>query len=204
MNPQDYPTVTTDNGDCNVVGRKFWAPSKTFEATFLNRKPLLIEYTFDASRRRGERVLVTLGCLLPVLGGIIPPGLTKMTSRSKLYNVIDTHVHLNLCSDRQHARCPCHLLNDTEERYKTFMKPLLDDCEYGHFHHFCSKHVVSWLNRYLYPLILYRESKELFDQEMAEWYPVLYLNNKVFSHTCERVISEFLLRNAEEMIHIED
>lgn len=169
------------------------------EATFLNKKRLEIEYNFDSTRKKEDRVLVNLDNLLPVLGGTAISGMDKFISISKLNCAIDERVNFNMCSNRRHACCPCHLLYDSEESYEEFVKPSVDECENGHFHHYCWEHVTFWFQHYLNSLILYRESKELFDEEIASWLSSPFLDYWIQLETGKCGVSEFLLTTALDM-----
>lgn len=177
----------------------FQVPTCKIEATFFNKKRLVIEYNFDSTRRKDDRVLVNLDSLLPVLGGTAIPGVNKFTSISKLKYAIHKRVNLDMCSDRRHACCPCHLLFDGEESYEAFVKPLVDECENNHFHHYCSEHVSFWFQHYLNGLILYRESEQLFEEEIASWLSMPYLDYWIQFQTGKCGVSAFLLQTALEM-----
>ncbi|BAF45741.1 repeat element protein-d10.2 [Ichnoviriform fugitivi] len=203
MNPQDSSEIANGNGKRIIVLQEFLALSTaTFTATFFDGKPLEVEYIFDASRGKEDRILVNVNCLLPVLGGITVPGMNKYASISELNNLVVMHVHLNMCSNREHASCSCHLLDDYEGAYESFVKPEEVQCPRRHFHHYCWGHVVSWLQHYLHTIILYRESRELFDEEIAEHHLLLYREDRQYFRTGERPMSVFLLKNAQEMFFV--
>lgn len=203
MNPQDSSAIMSDNCERRIVDAEFSPlPTSRFEATFFDGKSLEVEYIFDASRGKEDRVLVNVNCLLPVLGGIAFPGINKYASISKLNDLVVMHVHLNMCSGREHASCSCHLINDYEGTYESFVKPEEVQCDRQHFHHYCWGHVAAWLQHYLYTIILYRESKELFEEEIAEQYLLLYREDRAYFQTGEEPMSEFLLRNAMEMFFV--
>ncbi|ULM71642.1 repeat element 13 protein [Diadegma fenestrale ichnovirus] len=168
-------SIWPDGNESDIVRSTLWRMStRTYEATFFNGKRLPIIYNFDATRMKEERVLIDSATLVPVFGGIIPPAAMEgFRSIPKLYEFIEMHVHVNLCSASRHACCPCHLLyHDDEGAYGAFVKPPVDECQHGHFQHYCSQHVASWLNQYLKTAILLRESKQLFNQEIAEQYRI--------------------------------
>ncbi|CAH4034271.1 unnamed protein product [Pieris brassicae] len=134
---------------------------------FRKRLPILV-YKFDAARIKEERVLIDSE--LPVFGGILPQALEGFRSIPELHKFIEIHVHVNLCSEGRHAFCPCHLLyDDDEDAFGGLVKPPVDECEDGH-QLYCPQHVTSWLNQYLKSAILLRESKELFNEDIAERY----------------------------------
>lgn len=175
-------------------------PTQSIVAVFFNGKQIVVEYAFDPSRKRDNCVLVNWRCLFPVIGGIVSSEESEMISISKLIDTIEKHFSTNVCSDHQQA-CPCHLVNDSdEEAYENFVKPAVDECVFGHFHHFCMDHVISWLYHYLYPLILLEESAHLFEEEMLMQYKALSRGDSVYFLTGERPISEFLLRNAQDFV----
>lgn len=169
------------------------------KATFFNGKQLEIHYIFDPSRTIGNRVLIEKNCLLPVLGGFVLPGMYEFTGLQTIIRLIDLHVHLNQCLNGQQASCRCHLLNDFGESYEKFELPLSDKCGYGHFHHFCSGHLASWFEHYLNMLILFQESRQHFDEEIANVFLCLGRKDRVYFHTGERPMSEFLLKHALEI-----
>lgn len=153
-----------------LLKKKLWEMScHKLEATFCNGKSLEIEYNFDATRE-GRRVLIKVECLLPIFGGVSPSGLNEFESILELNKFIKDNVNLERCSSYRHASCPCHMGLNCKDFPRLFMEPPLSECEVGHFHHYCREHVISWLGNYLHTLILLRESKELFDQVIAEQY----------------------------------
>ncbi len=175
-------------------------PTQSIVAVFLNGKPIVVEYAFDPSRKRNDCVLVDWRCLFPVIGGIVASEESNMISVSKIIDRMKKHLSTNVCSNHQQA-CPCHLVNDSdEEAYENFVKPEVDECEFGHSHHFCTDHVISWLYHYLYPMILLKESADLFEEEMVIQYKALSRGDGVYFLTGERPMSEFLLRNAEDLV----
>lgn len=203
-NPQDSSAITGgDNGENYIVQAEFSPlPTSRFEAEFFDKKRLEVEYIFDASKGKEDHILVNVNCLLPVLGGITFRGMKKYASIPELTNLVVMHVHLNMCSNREHASCSCHLLDDYEGAYESFVKPDEVQCDRQHFHHYCWGHVAAWLHHYLYTIILYRESTELFDEEIAEQYLFLYREESVYFKTGEQPMSEFLLKNTLEMFFV--
>lgn len=202
LNFEDYRSFIQalwPNGDeSDIVREKLWKLSThTFEATFLNGRRLDIEYNFDPARTKRNRVLINLDHLSPIFGGTMPSATDKFINISELYNFVEKEVHLNTCSNHQRACCPCHLRHGAEKFYGLFMKPSVDECERGHFHHFCWEHVISWLNQYLYTSILLQESKKLFDEEIAEQYSYFPEHIDYFQ-TGKRATPEFLLNSALE------
>lgn len=124
-----------------------------YTTRFMNGKQLEIEYNFDRLRDPEERILVNMNSLLPVFGGIVAAKLDKFTNIPKLCEFASMHVHLNVCSNHQHASCPCYLANIGN----AFREPSIHPCKHHHFHHFCSTHVSHWLKDFLYSSIIRRE-----------------------------------------------
>ncbi|AIK25722.1 Rep2 [Hyposoter didymator ichnovirus] len=201
MNPERCATIMKNDGERNIIETEFSAALSTgsINATFFNGKRLEIQYIFDPSRRIGDRVLIERDCLLPVLGGFVLPGINKFTSIQNIIRLINLHVHLDMCSDGQQSSCRCHLLSDFGDGYENFELPLSDECGYGHFHHFCSGHLASWFEHYLNMLVLYEESRQHFDEEIADIFLSLNLNDRDYFNTGVRPMSEFLLRHALEV-----
>lgn len=163
------------------IQAKLWQMSThRFTARFLNGKPLVIRYNYDPSRVEEERVLFDVNSLLPVLGGIVPPTLSRFASASQINIFVKKHVHLNLCADRQHASCPCHLGHD-EAQVRAFVQPAVDACHGGCFHHYCSQHVGYWLKLYLAEVVLLRERRPRSTdyQDAAENF-LVFLSETVF------------------------
>lgn len=118
----------------------------------------------------------------------------------ELDKFIEMHVHVNLCLGGRHACCPCHLLYaEDEAAFEAFAKRPFDECQHGHFQHYCSQHVTSWLKHYLNTAILLRESKELFNQDIAEQYS-LFPEDIVYFQTGKRATPKYLLKSA---LHID-
>lgn len=173
--------------------------TRKFHATFLNGKPVDIEYSFDPERMEDDQVLINMNCLRPVFGGKLP--LTRyhnFGSIFELYEFIKEEVQLDECSNQRHAACTCHLARAGEEFYGVVMKPDVVECENKHFHHYCWEHVISWLINYLYTSILLRESEEHFKQAIAEQY-ASFPEDIPYFQTGERATYEFLLKNAHEI-----
>nr|BAF45598.1 c7-1.1 [Tranosema rostrale ichnovirus] len=203
LNFEDYRSfirsLRPDGAESDIFRAKLWELSThNMEAIFLNGKRLEIQYNFDPERLERDLVLINLDYLLPVFGGVMPPAMERFSSIYELYNFIEMNVHLNKCSNHRHACCPCHLFHDGEEFDKTFVKPAADNCEDGHFHHYCWEHVISWLGNYLEPAILLQESKQLFNEKIAEQY-ALFPNEIVYFQTGKRATPEFLLKSALEI-----
>lgn len=212
LNFEDYRSLVKSiwpdgNEAGEIVRATLWRLStRIFEATFFNGKPLPVTYNFDPARTKEKRLLIDTKCLVPVFGGILPPPIEQQGFRSipELHQFIATHVHLNFCSEGRHACCPCHLMvyddddDDDEDAFGAFVKPAVDECEHGHFQHYCPQHVSSWLKQYLNPAILLRESKELFNEDIAEQYSS-FAEDIVYFQTGKRATPEHLLKTAVEI-----
>lgn len=139
---------------------------------FLNGKQLNIEYNFDPSRVKEERVLVNVNSLLPVFGGgIIMPAMEDFTSLTKVIDFVRMHVHVNMCSNNEYASCPCHLRNvERHGNNEPFRDQLTDTCNHSHFHHYCSQHVVHWLTYVLDFFIPLGRAGESIDADSVKSY----------------------------------
>ncbi len=196
MNSRNYgilqtptPVFFTSNGEEeDSVEEKLWQLSThKFEAKFFNGKPLEIEYNFDPARPEEDRVFISLDSLVPVFGGVLPEPSAAGTFAAvwEMFEFVESSVHLNKCPARRRPQC-----------YPgPYENPSVDKCRYGHFHHYCWLHVVNWLDLYLKTTILLRESKELFDEEIARQYSSV-TEDIVYYQTDKRATPEFLLASA--------
>lgn len=193
-------SIWPDGIESHSVIVKLWNLScHKFQATFLNGKPVEVEYNFDPERTEEERVLINMNCLRPVFGGKLPPTSYQFASVFELSEFVKENVQLDECSDHRYAACPCHLQRAGEEFYGVFVKPVVEaECENEHFHHYCWEHIISWLLSYLYTSILLRESEELFKQEIAEQY-ALFPEDIPYFQSGKRATPEFLLKSAHEI-----
>lgn len=170
MNLDGCPTSMTKNGEHNSIRTESLATAsaiRSITAMFFNGKQLDIQYIFVPWSSKENRVLIANNCLIPVFGGLALRGKSKFTSIPKIVQFVNMHVHLNMCSDSQYASCPCHIRWFFRQCYEKFEKPDVDECGYKHFHHYCSLHVAYWFENYLLLLILSKESRHLFDKEIA-------------------------------------
>ncbi|BAF45743.1 repeat element protein-d11.1 [Ichnoviriform fugitivi] len=192
---------TSNNDKHNSIAKKLSAASsiRSITATFFNGKQLEIQYTFDPSKTKGDRLLIAMNCLSPVFSGFVSQGISEFASISEIIRLTNMHVHLNVCSDCEYASCPCHLRSSFQERYEKFEKPQVEECEYQHFHHYCSEHVASWFENYLSILILFKASRRLFNKEIVEMFLDLDLEDVVYLSLGEQVIGKFLLAHALKM-----
>ncbi|ULM71655.1 repeat element 22 protein [Diadegma fenestrale ichnovirus] len=154
--------------------------TRQFTATFLNGKPLVIRYNYDPSRVEEERVLFDVNSLLPVLGGVVAPALSRFASSSQIHGSVKKHVHLNLCDNGEHASCPCHL-GRNQAQVRAFVQPAVDACRDGCFHHYCSQHVGHWFQFYLVQVVLLRERRagSTDDRDAAESF-LVFLSETVY------------------------
>ncbi|BAF45728.1 repeat element protein-d7.1 [Ichnoviriform fugitivi] len=203
LNLADYPVVVqsistdgNENPSAPVNMLNLW--NHEFRATFLNGKHVDIEYNFDAKRKEEDRVLINMNDLRPIFGGKLPPTKDQFASIFELYEFVKEEVQLDECSDYQHAACPCNLECAGEEFYGASEKPVVDECENKHFHHYCWEHILSWLINYLYTTILLLESEELFKEEIAEQY-ARFPEDIPYFQTGKRATPEFFLKCAHEI-----
>lgn len=170
-------------------------PIHNLEVMFLDGTPVIIEYVFDPTSRNRNYVFVKLATLLPLLGGVIPSTTEVFSSIIELCFFVKKHVHLDECENFHHASCQCHLIREDQELPDFVVDSRVDICEYEHFHHFCWKHLVSWLYNYLNLLILLHESKQHFDEEIAHLYSMMP-DNVLYFQTGKRTTPEFLFKAA--------
>lgn len=158
--------------ESDIARRILWQLSTNRCTTwFINGKQLKIEYNFDPSRVKEERVLVNVNCLLPVFGGIVMPAVEEFSSLRNLQDFVRMHVHVNMCSNCEYASCPCHLRNvDRRDNYEPFRHGLTDMCNHRHFHHYCSQHVSHWLAFVMDFCIPLRQAGESIDDNRIEGY----------------------------------
>ncbi|ULM71703.1 repeat element 27 protein [Diadegma fenestrale ichnovirus] len=202
---RSYPHIiqplirSNDKKKTSIVRKILWKSStQKLKATFLNGKRLTIQYIFDPTKLDRENVLIKRDCLSPIFGGVVPAALDKFSTISAICSFVKTELNLDECQDgRDEAYCPCHPLHDCGEFYG-IVEPVVDECLHQHFHHYCWEHVVSWLYNYLNLLILLQESKELFDEEIAELYS-FFPNDISYFQTGNRTTPEFLLKTAVEV-----
>lgn len=176
---EDYRSFIQSLGpnsdESEIFEAKLWQLSThKFTATFLNGHQLPIEYNFDASRIKEDRVLINVDYLLPVFGEVSPSVTDKFISIRKLYNFIRMHVNLNMCSGGRHSSCSCEA-NDYDDDEMFFM-PTVERCRY--FHHYCSQHIKYWLDFYLVPSVMLRETGKFFDEDTAGNF-VFFLHNTI-------------------------
>ncbi|BAF45745.1 repeat element protein-d11.3 [Ichnoviriform fugitivi] len=170
-------------------------PSHSLDATFLDKTPMMIQYVFDPTRRNRDYVLVKVDNLLPIFGGATPSTTGGFSSIMELCYFVKKKVHLDECDHFRHASCPCHLRREDQEHPDFVFKPSVNMCEHQHFHHFCWKHVVSWLYNYLNLVILLEQSKEHFDKEIAYLYS-MFPEDIAYFQRGNRITPPFLFKTA--------
>lgn len=128
------------------VRKKLWQKSTHWMRTeFINGKHLDVEYNYDHTRVAEQQVLINVNTLLPLFGGLIPRNMeTSFVDVERINVFVETSVRVNNCRAHAYASCPCHLNVDPEAAGE-FEPPLENGCADGHFHHFCSEHVIHWL-----------------------------------------------------------
>lgn len=181
------------NDENHVIRAKLWQLSTyKYNIRFINGIQMEIEYNFDGLRATEERILINVSGLLPVFGGIVSAALDKFTNIPKLCEFVEMHVHLNVCSKRRYASCPCHLGNIENVTDEAVMEPPVDTCEYRHFHHFCSEHVSYWLRHFLQSSIMRQQGCWSSDGGTPESF-VLFPDNMVAFRDLDRQLQNLLL-----------
>ncbi|BAF45589.1 c4.1 [Tranosema rostrale ichnovirus] len=178
-----YMTEVLSSADCRSFIRALYPNDEedyreilwrlsTYDArtTFLNGQQLNIRYNFNLWRRKEDCILISVNSLLPIFGGIVLPLVDGFMTVSNLRNFVKIHVNLNTCSDYQYASCACHLLNKDGQRGETFLQPSsnVDTCGNRHSHHYCSQHLIDWLDLALAASILLRETRVFVNEEGAK------------------------------------
>lgn len=192
LNLVDYrsfvKSIWPNDDEDDIVKEKLWRMSThQFTDAFMNGKPLTIEYNYDASRIKKDRILFNMNYLLPVFGGVAPPAANLFTNLSKLYAFIEMHVNLDMCSGGQHASCRCREMNDGDSCVSPFeQRP--EKCKRGHFHHYCSLHIRHWFDVCLATSVLLREAG--YDDEDATKHLSRCLNNVIFVQRNDDLVSD--------------
>lgn len=161
-------------------GRLWKLTTHQLTTTFCNGKKLRVEYNMDPWREEDEQILINVNDLLPLFHGLLPPRVGEFTSISNLVNFARTSVHLDTCSDYQHASCKCHLQNEEDVIMdRPFAEPEVGDCENGHFHHYCSNHLADWLKFFLTTSVLIRETGKCRDKATGDAFSMIlmYINH---------------------------
>lgn len=168
-----------NNDEGELVRTKLWQMSTyRFTTKFLNGKLLEVEYNFDPSRKTEDRILINVEYLLPLFGGLVPPAMNKFSTLTELLYFVRIHIHLNMCSNYRRAYCPCHLRNNERHSAGAFTKPAVNVCRHGHFHHYCSQHVIHWMIFSLGTLIWDRHVGGFCNEDVIEEF-LYFLDNIV-------------------------
>lgn len=133
---------------------------------FLNTKRLIVEYNYDPARI--EEVLFNVETMLPIFGGIVPPFVDKFLSVKMLVHFVRMHVHVNMCMSCRYASCSCYPGIVNEQDCVAPVHAEEETCEYGHFHHFCSHHVIHWIKYYLETMIISRHTDDQFGENSCD------------------------------------
>ncbi|AIK25623.1 Rep1 [Hyposoter didymator ichnovirus] len=142
---------------CGAIRAQLWSSSEhRFTTTFINGKQLHIRYNYNPYRSSENRLLIYRDSLLPIFGGIVLSSMSYFVNMEDLYNFVRMHVHLNKCSNYRYASCPCHVRYDGRRRDWRLNRFTVDNCRFGHFHHYCAEHVLYWLHFYLETTIVLR------------------------------------------------
>lgn len=167
-----------NNNEMDIFREKLWKMSTNkIPVTFINGQRLEIEYNYDSSRKN-DQMLVNVDSLLPVFGKVVYLTGEQFVSVSNLKNFVAMHVHMDLCSNGIYASCPCRL-NLDDQNAATFVNAEGDMCKYGHFHHFCSRHVDYWLTCFLDPLVMRLQTGLSYDGEDQNKF-LAFLANAVY------------------------
>ncbi|ULM71608.1 repeat element 9 protein [Diadegma fenestrale ichnovirus] len=161
MNFQDFKNLTLalwpNGGQDSAISKKLWQLSTyTFRAGFCNsRKTFKIEYNYDPTRARDERILINVDSLVPAFGEISLPVDAKFLSVRQLNKLIIKQIRFtqtlrtqSAASNVQHTSYHCKWYTHTLE-------------ERSHAHHFMWKHVSWWFNEYVVTLIQWRMDVEV-------------------------------------------
>lgn len=166
-----------DAGD--IIRSRLWQLSTHIaEIPFINGKPLRIEYNYNPWRTIERRILINIHTLLPIFGQIVLPAMNNFCSVSQIKNFVKMHVHLNACSDYRHRSCSCCLKNYNPHEARDFAEPSVDECEFQHFHHYCSQHVIHWLKFFLNPLLTAKQENSDPDKDDMQSY-LSFLSNAI-------------------------
>ncbi len=154
-----------------------------FPATFLNGKQIDVEYNYDRTRPREQRVQISIQGLLPVFGGSMPPDGRRFVSVFDVEDILKSSPGLHQCGDGIYT--PCSNL-DAELQVEE------NTCPFQHFHHYCPIHVNAWFKWYLPRVITLREGDfpELVTLEDSQY------NFRMM--TPDRFVPEFWLSFAQQ------
>lgn len=171
LNFEDYRSfiraLWPNNDERQIFRDQLWKMSThRINTKFLNTKRLIVEYNYDPARM--EEVLLNVETMLPVFGGIVPPFVDKFLSVRTLVQFVRMHVHLNMCMVCRYSSCPCYPGIVEEHEYVAPVNAEEETCERGHFHHYCSHHVIHWMKYYLEPMIISRQTDDLFGENSCD------------------------------------
>ncbi|CAH4034272.1 unnamed protein product [Pieris brassicae] len=138
------------------IGSKLWqlTTHRTI-TTFINGKPLIVEYNCDPWRKKKGRVPVNIDSLLPVFGGVRLPKTCARSVGTPLVPVILKPYNAG-----------------------KFAKSSLDTCEFQHFHHYCWQHVSHWLMCFFNSVLMPPEDNRFFDEHTTRGY-LNFLNKTI-------------------------
>lgn len=165
-------SVWPDSNESDVIRARLWQLSTyTAEVPFITGERLSIQFNYDPWREIQDCILINVETLTPIFGRVMHQAVEKFTSVSKLENFVSMHVHLNTCSDYRYRSCQCHLktCNPNEARAFAIM-PSDEDCKFGHFHHYCSRHVNDWLKFFVNPWLIAVEENKAPDENTVQSY----------------------------------
>lgn len=120
--------------------------TRTFVATFLNKKKLEVVCNYDRERRPKDCVKINLRSVLPVFGESMPPDVNEFVSTFAMRHFLYKNVKLHRCEGG--TRSPCAYMyrryedEDSAESSEEDLEAELDICPHHHFHHYCPKHVL--------------------------------------------------------------
>ncbi|AHY22011.1 repeat element 23 [Diadegma semiclausum ichnovirus] len=170
-------TVWPNNDECDIIRWRMWQLSTHIaEIPFINGTHLSIEFNYNPWRKNQDCILINVETLLPIFGKIMWPAVNVFTSVSQIENFVKMHVHLNRCSDYRHSSCSCHLKNSNPHEAGAFAKPRVDECKFGHLHHYCAQHVSHWLKFFLHPLLAAKTQNNSPEKNDMECYLSLLSN----------------------------
>lgn len=150
--PHEVPFTMAEYMQFSTAYKQFFDAIHTIEVTFLNGATFPVQYNFDATRMEGDRLLINWDWLAHIFG-TMPPGEMSFVRVPMILHFIKKRVNLNKC---------CAAAGDTCCWKKNAAEIPKHECQFEHFHHYCSLHLSSWVVLYLVPVILMKESEELF------------------------------------------
>lgn len=153
-----------DGGEDELIRQRLWKLStRICSVNFYNEKELKVEYNYDPKRSKEDRILLNVETLVPIAGPIFPTDTDDQLwmSPSELIDIVSTRYNMDKCSEYRYADCDCcERLYDIDTYPETFGELSGTECPYGHFHHYCIRHVSWWLKNYLRMFIKLQEVQE--------------------------------------------